>query len=59
MMYYPPPYDNMPIKPEEQKKREKRYKERIGLAIARYEHWKIERGLAFGYNRNDTFKTKP
>lgn len=41
MMHYEP--TGYYITPEEQRKREKRYKERIALALARYETWKAKR----------------
>lgn len=43
MMHYPPPYDNTPIKPEEQRRRELRYRLRIQLALARYAAWKTNK----------------
>lgn len=43
MMHYEPPIDHTPIKPAEQRKRERRYIQRIKLALARYEAWKAQR----------------
>lgn len=40
MMYYPPPFDVIRVPPDEQERRERKYKERIKLALERYEAWK-------------------